>query len=186
MDTKDLVERIDRIESHLAIQQLAFRYARAIDSRNIAEISSLFSSQTNFGEDGMGHAGARTFYERVLADFYRSFHQISGHVIEFTGSDVAKGTVYCRAEHEVGPNWILNVMVYFDRYVRMEGTWYFAGRRARYLYVGDALQQPSSVDFNCWPGREHAFKVELPQSDPTWSAFWTGREEVRDALTSHP
>jgi len=186
MEQESLIARIDRIESTLAIQQLACRYARAIDSRNIAEIVELFAPETNWGEDGIGTVGARTFYERVLADFYRSFHQISGHVIEITGDDTAKGTVCCRAEHEVAGSWILNLMVYFDRYVRRDGKWHFLGRRARYLYVGDALIYPGSVDFNHWPGREGAFKIELPQSDATWEGYWSERIDQRDRLTHLP
>src|SRR3546814_13888202 len=81
MPDAGLEDRIARIEAQLAIQQLAARYARAVDSRNLADLGGLFSPQTNFGEHGSGEDGARAFYDRVLAGFYRSFHQIVGHVI---------------------------------------------------------------------------------------------------------
>src|SRR3546814_15314477 len=78
MPDAGLEDRIARIEAQLAIQQLAARYARAVDSRNLADLGGLFSPQTNFGEHGSGEDGARAFYDRVLAGFYRSFPQIVG------------------------------------------------------------------------------------------------------------
>lgn len=186
MVSDDILNRISRIESQLEIQQLVCRYARAMDARDIDEITTLFSPETNFGDDGIGAEGARSFYERVLSDFYRSFHQVCGHVIEITNSSEARGTVYCRADHEVGESWILNLMIYYDRYVQREGRWQFKGRRPRYLYVGDALVSPSSVAFNHWPGREGALVVDLPNSHQTWKQYWDKRSELVPNLTRLP
>src|SRR3546814_5632913 len=111
-----LDDRIPPIEDERSVQQLAARHACAVDIRNLADLGGLFSTQTNIGEHGSGEDGARAFYDRVLAGFYRSFHQIVGHVITDIDADSARGTVYCRAEHEDGDHWIVNLMVYFDRY----------------------------------------------------------------------
>src|SRR3546814_542197 len=167
MPDAGLEDRIARIEAQLAIQQLAARYARAVESRNLADLGGLFSPPTNFGEHGRGEDGARAFYDRVLAGFYRSFHQIVGHVITDIDADSARGTVYCRAEHEDGDHWIVNLMVYFDRYTRVGGRWYFLGRRPRFLFVGDPRSAPRSIDFNRWPGREDRFACELRSEEHT-------------------
>lgn len=186
MPDAGLEDRIARIEAQLAIQQLAARYARAVDSRDLAALGGLFSPQTHFGEHGSGEEGARAFYDRVLTGFYRSFHQIVGHVITDIDADSARGTVYCRAEHEDGDHWIVNLMVYFDRYTRIEGRWYFLGRRPRFLFVGDPRSAPRSINFNRWPGREDRFACELPQSDESWSAFWEQHPDDRVKVTSLP
>lgn len=179
-------ERLVRVEAELAIRQLAARYARAVDSRNLADLGELFAPQTRFGDHGTGPDGARAFYGPVLAGFYRSFHQIAGQVITDIAADSARGTVYCRAEHEDGDHWIVNLMVYFDRYVRTGGEWLFLGRRPRFLFVGDPRAAPRSLDFNKWPGREERFACELPQSDESWGDYWAGYAEARARVTSLP
>ncbi|MBB4615440.1 nuclear transport factor 2 family protein [Novosphingobium taihuense] len=183
---RTIEERLAAVEAQLAIRQLASSYARAVDSRDIQLLGELFAPQTRFGEHGTGAAGARAFYGPVLARFYRSFHQVVGHVITDLGSETARGTVYCRAEHEDGDQWIVNLMVYFDRYVAIEGRWLFLGRRPRFLFVGDAREAPRSVDFNKWPGREEDFACELPQSDASWNSYWNEREAERAQVTTLP
>lgn len=185
-DDANRIERLERVEAQLAIQQLAARYARAVDSRNLADLGELFAPQTRFGDHGSGPEGARAFYAPVLAGFYRSFHQIAGHIITDIAVDSARGTVYCRAEHEDGDHWIVNLMVYFDRYVRVDGEWHFLGRRPRFLFVGDPREAPRSLDFNQWPGREDRFTCELPQSDESWGAYWAQHGDAQDRVTSLP
>lgn len=184
--TEDLETRLAAVEARLEIQQLAARYARAVDSRNLEELGELFSPTTPFGAFGTGAEGARAFYRDVLKGFYRSFHQVVGHVTTDLASDSARGTVYCRAEHEDGDNWIVNLMVYFDRYTRVGGRWYFLGRRARFLFVGDHREAPRAIDFNSWPGREDRFRVELPHSDESWGQYWTEFADDQAKVTSLP
>ena len=57
-DDANRIERLERVEAQLAIQQLAARYARAVDSRNLADLGELFASQTRFGDHGSGPEGA--------------------------------------------------------------------------------------------------------------------------------
>ncbi|MCK9540819.1 MAG: nuclear transport factor 2 family protein [Novosphingobium sp.] len=181
-----LEQRLARVEAQLAIQQLASRYARSVDSRDIDAVGALFSDQTRFGDFGMGPEGARAFYVSVLRAFYRSMHQIVGHVIDVDGEDSATGTVYCRAEHEDGDKWVVILMVYFDRYVRQADGWRFLARRPRYLYVGDVRDTPRAVDFALWPGRPGKFAADLPQSDESWGRFWAAHPEDQARVTTLP
>lgn len=183
---RSIEERLARVEAQLAIQQLASRYARAVDSRDLDTLGALFAPQTPFGEHGTGAEGARGFYSDVLRGFYRSFHQVVGHVITDIDVDSARGTVYCRAEHEDGDHWVVNLMVYFDRYVRVDGTWHFLGRRPRFLFVGDMKDGPQAVGFNLWPGREDRFRTELPQSDASWQDYWAQFPEDVARLSRFP
>ena len=180
--------RIAAIEAQLAIQQLAVRYARSVDSRNLAELGELFSETTDFGPFGKGPEGCRGFYasQPVLRNFYRSFHQVVGHVITDVEENTARGTVYCRAEHEDGDSWVVILMIYFDRYIRQDGQWRFMGRRPRYLCVNDLRETPREAGFDHWPGRESAFGTELPQSDESWRRFWSEYPEDQARVTSLP
>jgi len=185
---QDIAARLARVEAELAIAQLPARYARAVDSRNLDDLAKVFAPTTNWGEHGLGEAGCRAFYGPVLSHFYRSFHQIVGHVVEQVDAEsgTARGTTYCRAEHEDGNAWVINLMIYFDRYVRIDGTWHILGRRPRFLFVGDAHTSPRSVDFCKWPGREDHFRTELPQSDASWNAYWDAMPEARASVTTLP
>ena len=153
----------------------------APSTADLGALGELFAPSTSFGEHGMGAAGARAFYRTVLQGFYRSFHQIVGQVITDLDTTSARGTVYCRAEHEDGDNWVVNLMIYFDRYVRVDGRWCFLGRRPRFPFVGDVREARRAIDFNRWPRREDRFNVELPQSDAT-----TTLAPSRDNSTAMP
>ena len=190
-----LQERVARVEAQLAIQQLAARYARAIDARDIEGLSSLYSptcDYTRFGfSDRLGPEGVRAMFDSdgILTSFYRSMHQLCGHVIELDDADNAQGTVYCRVEHEDGDDWIIQLMVYFDRYRRVDGAWLFEERQMAYLHTGDPRQTPQEVGFNSWPGWDNSetmFAPKLPQLWPTWRPFWQRHAEFVSRRTGKP
>lgn len=164
-------KRLDRIESRLAIQELAVRYALAVDSRDIDAWLGLFVTDVDCGRFGRGREALRQFIEPALARFYRSIHFVCGHTIDFESDDLASGRVYCRAEHEDGVSWIVVPLLYHDTYVRRDDRWYFAKRTDRNWYSADVLERPGSGGFQTWgpvAGREPL----LPRSFPTWSEFW--------------
>src|SRR5262249_4913618 len=105
MNDTSVAPRIDRIESQLAIQQLAPRYAIAVDARDLDAWVALFIEDVNCGRHGRGREALRKYIDGLVRGFYRSVHQICGHVIDFVDADHATGTVYCRAEHEDRGKW---------------------------------------------------------------------------------
>lgn len=165
-----LEQRIDRIEAMLEIQQLAARYALAVDTRDVDGWLSLFVDDVACGRRGNGREALRNFIDPALRTFYRSMHFIAGHTIDYAGGDQATGTVHCRAEHEVGDRWIVMALIYFDTYARRDGKWYFVKRSERSWYTADQLERPQDVDFRGWPGQDHP--MGLPGAFPTWQQFW--------------
>jgi hypothetical protein len=178
-------ERLDRVESTLAIQQLAARYALAVDSRNVDSWVGLFVEDVDCGRYGVGREALRSFIDPGIRAFYRSVHFIGGHTIDFDGSDRATGTVYCRAEHEDGGRWVVMQLIYFDTYERRAGHWFFVKRSERAWYAADQLERPQDVDFHAWA--KHPLPMKLPRAFPTWAAFW-GRSDPAEiaAITGHP
>jgi hypothetical protein len=177
-------ERLDRIESSLAIQQLPMRYALAVDARDLEAWLALFPEDVDCGRFGTGREALRRTIDEPLATFYRSIHQICGHQYSFVDADHASGHVYCRAEHEVGDRWIVMAICYFDDYVRRDGGWYFARRRERHWYAADVLRRPQE-DLDGWPGRD--LPPALPAAFPSWSAFWNRWGEARTSdVTDRP
>jgi SnoaL-like domain len=181
-----LLDRIDRIESQLAIQQLPPRYALAVDSRDLDAWVELFVDDVNCGRHGQGREALKRWIDPQLRTFYRSHHQICGQVIDFIDADHATGTVYCRAEHEDGSKWIVMLICYFDSYERRQGQWYFTRRNEQHWYSSDIIERPAGPNFQRWPGRENEFP-HLPARFPSWTKFWADSEPDAIArLTGEP
>ena len=107
-----LAERVERIEAHLAIQQLAIqqlaiRYAMAVDARDMEAWVRCFRPDVDMGRHGTGREALRRYIDPMVRRFCRSVHQICGHRIELSTRDTATGAIYCRAEHEAGQEWIV-------------------------------------------------------------------------------
>ena len=182
----DLLRRIERIESQLAIQQLPIRYAIAVDSRDLDTWVGLFVEDVNCGKRGKGREVLRAIIDPNVRTFYRSIHQVCGHQVDFVDDDHATGKVYCRAEHEWKGKWVVMAICYFDEYERRDGRWYFVRRREKHWYSSDVLDRPGQPVFQnweAWPDNP----VELPHEFPTWNAFWAaGDPSVPGSLSSKP
>lgn len=180
----DLRLRVERLEAHAAIQQLAIRYAQAIDERNLDAWTSLFVEDVDCGRTGVGRDALRRSVEKSLRTFYRSIHYVCGHRIEMESASRAMGQVYCRAEHEDGSNWIVMAICYFDEYERRNGDWFFKRRRERHWYAADLMQRPAPP-FHNWPG--HHAKAQLPGALSNWNDFWSAStEDEISRLTALP
>lgn len=178
-------QRLSRVEARLAIAQLPARYALAVDSRDIDAWTQLFVEDVDCGRYGKGRNALRDFIDPALRTFYRSIHQICGHVVNFEGEDTATGTVYCRAEHEAGDQWIVMAIVYHDRYVRRDGDWYFERRQEKHWYSADVLARPEPP-FQLWEDWSDRLP-RLPADFPNWQRFWDRSSEAEiAALTSQP
>lgn len=168
-----LEQRIDRLESLHAIQQLPVRYALAVDGRDLDEWVGLFVEDVWCGRAGHGRDVLRGLIDGMIRTFYRSIHQICGHRIDFQDADHATGAVYCRAEHEDAQGWIVMAIVYFDEYERRDGRWYFVRRREKHWYATDWQKRPTAP-FNDWPGRD--LPPNLPDGFASWPDFWDGSD----------
>lgn len=187
MTDLSLAARLDRIESTQALQMLPSRYALAVDSRDLDGLVALFVDDVDAGRWGKGRAALRAFYATVLTEFYRSQHQIVGHVFDFSDPDHASGTVYCRAEHEQRDHWVVMIMAYSDAYERRGGRWHFARRTPAYFYANDVDDRPRAP-FVRWPDRDMNPKhFPGPHAFPSWRPFWDLQgAEVIDAITRQP
>ncbi len=175
-EVSPIVERLDRIESRLAIGQLPIRYALAVDGRDLDAWVALFVPDVQVGREERGRAALRRQIEPLLRSFGRSVHQICGHRVDLDAADPdrATGTTYCRAEHEVGDRWIVMAIAYADGYRRVDGEWYFERRRERHWYAADVDAHPQRVGFDHW----HGTVPQLPAAFETWDRFWSTSTET--------
>lgn len=127
------MEPVERLEAVEQIRQLVARYAVACDSRDLAALAALHAPDVR--ESAMAALTAE------LPEG-RTFHLTADPVLTFNGPGAASGVVVCRAECEVGEEWIVSGIRYEDRYVQRKGRWYFAGRIRHVLYAADVLARP--------------------------------------------
>jgi len=165
-----LEARVGRLEAEAELRQLVARYALAVDSRDLNTLVSLFCTDVACGRWGNGRAALAAFYDGMLRRFKRTIHTVASQVIDLDGDGVARGVVYCRAEHEVGDDWVVQSLCYFDDYEREAGRWRFRRRSVESFYVNDILARPGDPTFLQHPGL--ARHTRLPERFPTWRAFW--------------
>ncbi len=154
----------------------------AVDSRDVDAWILLFVPDVHVARDVSGRAALREAITPQLRQFYRSIHQIVGHRIEIIDDDHATGSVYCRAEHEVGARWIIMSIRYDDDYQKVNDQWLFARRHEKHWYAADLLEHPQLVALNGW--NPPAGTPRLPQESASWASFW-GERDTAD-ITSLP
>jgi len=127
------------------INQLAYRYAAAIDACDVAMLQTVF---TPSGRLRSYHPGAEEpFADLVGSDqlaavpnamrgaHRHTMHQMTNHLVDVAG-DQATGSLLCTARHlDTDGGAALNVMIrYVDRYEREGGVWKIADRQIFFLW----------------------------------------------------
>jgi len=168
-------ERLDRLESLAAIQQLPYRYGLAIDSRDMAALAGLFVPDVRVRSSERGREALARWFTGVLRRPRTSVHFIGNHIIDFDAPDRAHGTVYCHDELELPSSgeWQLGMLQYWDTYARVEGEWCFERRRFHRWYIVDALARPAhGAGVGAQAGDDPLTTHQLPEAFSTWAAFW--------------
>jgi uncharacterized protein (TIGR02246 family) len=121
------------IEDRLALQELAARYARAVDRRDYAAFSALFTA------DGVLHGpgyAMRAHGEiekgiRLIERYESTQHCVHQQLVDVRG-DTATGETYCVARHVYSRDGIARKLDmgirYLDEYVRSDREWRFRRR----------------------------------------------------------
>jgi hypothetical protein len=168
-------ERLDRLESLAMIRQLTYRYAVAVDSRNLDALVELFAPDVRVGPEQTGRAALAQWFGEILRTMRTSVHVVANQVVDFDDADHARGIVYCRDELERPETreWQVGALQYWDTYVRVDGEWCFARRKFLRWYLVDALVRPGhgagvNVGYDPLPA------TQLPDAFDTWARFWDG------------
>src|SRR5258705_13765779 len=118
-----LAERVERIEAQLAIQQLAIRYAMAVDARDLDAWVGCFRPDVDMGRHGTGREALRRYIDPMGRRFYRSGHQVCGHPVDLDGAGWGTGAGDCRARDEGGGRGVVMAISYFDEDAPGGGGW---------------------------------------------------------------
>jgi hypothetical protein len=161
-------ERLDRMESLASIQQLAFRYGLAVDSKNLDAMAALWSPEVRGGREGI-----RRSFTGAMSGFRSSIHFVVNHIIDFQDADHASGIVYCRDELEMERTgeWHVGTIQYWDTYLRTDGEWGFTRRRFHRWYIADALTRPAHGLGVPPPAEGRLTTHQLPEAFESFHAF---------------
>ena len=169
----DGLSPLDRVVARDEIQQLAYRYAHAIDARDLDLLVSLFVPDVRVTREESGHAAMREFWTQSLREIGVSILFVGNHVIDFDDADTARGLVYCRGQIQDGERWIEQAIQYRDRYARQDGRWLFVKRTHVLWYGVETAERPLAQPPANWPAN-HAGRGTVPEDIPSWQEFWQG------------
>ncbi len=160
--------RLDRLWSVHEIQQLAYRYAFAFDSRDVDALATLWAeTDTPAQAPEIDIHTVREDFDQWLYGLGPTVLAVCNHIVEFDDDDNARGSVYCLAQIDMGERFIDQSILYEDRYVRRGGHWLFLVRR-HMLWFGQ-------------PRADHP----LRQEPANWPASPVGRGTLPDELASY-
>ena len=177
MGERDVLQRIDRLESLDEIRQLAARYSLSLDMRDLDAHVNLFAPDIRVSRDKVGRSHLKRWLDDTLRlQFTGTSHHIGNHIIEFDDADNAHGVVYSKTEHETpcqggGSEWVIMQMLYWDNYQRIDGRWHFRRRLPCYWYATDINKPPTGDMKMRWPDRE-PYEGAYHDLWPSWQAFW--------------
>ncbi len=157
---------IDETIARDEITQLCYRYAWALDARNLDTLVECF----------VPGAVAHEFWESSLREVGVTVLMVGNVLIDFDGPDAAHGVVYClgRVEEPVGSGRIIEqAIVYFDRYARGDDArWRFVGRRHELFWGVAASERPLDQPDANWP-ESSSGRGTLPHRLASWTNFWS-------------
>lgn len=172
---RDGLTALERVVARDEIRQLAYRYAYAVDHRDIDLLVSLFVPDVRVGGEH-GQGALRAFWERTLAGVGVTVLHVGNHIIDFDDPEHARGVVYTIARLEHGGRWIEQAIRYDDTYERRDGRWLFARRRHSLWYGVEACERPLDQPPANWP--EHQVgRGTVPYDTPTWANFWASHPQ---------
>lgn len=128
-----------RPEDQQAITRLLYRYARAVDTRNVEALAACFyQGRVTFIDTPVAVESAHHCVEILASMFDWTMHNVFNHLFEVEG-DQATGVTYCVASHvkteegvSVKHDWYLQ---YHDTLVRAGDDWVFQSRRLQVDYI---------------------------------------------------
>ncbi|WP_353963648.1 MULTISPECIES: nuclear transport factor 2 family protein [unclassified Streptomyces] len=71
------------MESLAEIRQLPYRYALALDSRDMDAVADLFVPDVRVGRDEFGRAALHPWYTEAMRASRTTIHQVTNHIVDF-------------------------------------------------------------------------------------------------------
>ncbi|MEE8601502.1 nuclear transport factor 2 family protein [Euzebya tangerina] len=170
--TPDLEARVRRLEDRAALQELAARYAMAVDDRDWDAVEAMYTQDAVFDSvEGRieGREPVVAYYRHRTDMFGATYHYPHSQVLEFGDDGTATGVVAAHAELAIGEETVMIALRYNDTYVFSaegdgEARWRFRERVVQQLYampLADLQTGLAESNRKRWPGTDPA-PAELP------------------------
>lgn len=172
MSDADVLRRVERLEALDQIRQLAAKYALSLDMRDFDALVNLFVDDVGVPGKQRGRQALKRWYADTMRSVPGSFHGIAGHIIDVESADSGRGIVYSRNDLDLGDHWMLELMLYLDRYECRDGRWYFARRTPLYWVHTDPNSPPLGDAKLRRPGTDTATRGAYHDAFPSWEEFW--------------
>jgi ketosteroid isomerase-like protein len=131
----------------IALNQLAYRYAAAVDACDVEAFLGVFARDGRLRAyhpgmeepftDLKGHERLAVVPNAMRGMYRRTAHMMTNHLVDVR-ADTASGEVLCTARHlsadAEGATSINVVIRYVDRYQRSADGWLIADRQIRFLW----------------------------------------------------
>jgi len=171
------MDALEQLVARDQIRQLAYRYALAVDGKDLDGLAALFVEDVDNGRYGPGREGVKTFYDHALRSFHCSMHLVANHVVDFEDDRHGRGVVYCRAQHHVlqPEHWFDQALAYWDIYERVGDDWFFRRRQLRSWYQQEfGHPQHGTERVVSAPAAEGSMRgVQMPDAFPLFEEFWS-------------
>ncbi|QLL10085.1 nuclear transport factor 2 family protein [Mycobacterium vicinigordonae] len=155
------------------IRQLPYRYAAAIEARDVDAMADLYVPQARFGDYGDGPAGLRQLMSQGLEASVFAVILVANHLIELDDEAQAHGQVWAQCFAQTrAEGFVEQVIKYEDRYQRHQGRWCFLHRRHRLHYGFARIASPLTQQAADWPQRQIGVG-DVPLADPEFASWWT-------------
>jgi uncharacterized protein (TIGR02246 family) len=176
-DLNDLSARIRRLEDRQAIYDLIADYGAALDDRDLAKMSQIFTEDAIMRhDDGIKAQGREQlihFLSQSLARYDVSIHYPNAVTISRLESEYAEGVVVAHSELAIGDRTVVSALRYYDKYARgSDGSWRFSERHLRFwyfMYLDELPQYLGQRERRRWPAP--AREAELPDRIGSFAEF---------------
>ena len=158
------------------IRELPYRYAAAIEARDVDAMTELFAPDARFGEYGSGPDGLRRLMLDSLEGSLFAVILVANHLVEFDDDEHATGQVWAHCYAQTRDEGFVEQLIrYEDRYERIGGRWLFAHRRHRLWYGVAHERSPLAQRAADWPHSQIGVG-DIPLADQDFTAWWRAQD----------
>lgn len=143
------------VSDHLEITQLLYRYARAIDTRELDGLDQVFTPDAEIHYDFFGgvkrlYADMKPWLREALRIHRATQHCMTNALVELEG-DAARATTYLHVAHVQqlktgGRSYVVQHGTYHDRLVRTPAGWRIRSRRLENVHIEGRFHGPDAVE----------------------------------------
>lgn len=152
MSVPDVDRRVAKLLSLNEIRELPYKYAAAVESRDVDAMAELFSPSARFGSYGDGPAGLRRLMVDSMTGSLFAVILVANHLVEFDDDVRARGQVWAHCYAQERADGFLDQLIkYEDTYEQVAGRWLFVQRRHRLWYGAAHARSPLEQNAADWP-----------------------------------